>query len=307
MSDTFGDAAVVGGLKISGLARKLAEENSIPLQSIQGTGPSGRIVKEDVLAAIERARPAPPPAAKAPAAGTELARVPIAGPRKVIAERTIKSKTTAAHTYGYFEIDVTNLVAARRAQPDPGPEAGGRISLLSFMARATALACRHVPICNATLIGDEIIVRRNVNISVVVSVPGKDEFGSSLATPVLKDAQDKTLRTIDAEIKALATKAREGRLTVDDVSDGTITLSSAANFFPGLWALGTSLLALPQVFSFQPGGAIEKPVVVNGEIVVRTMLPSSITFDHRAMDGEPVGRFVTKLAALLNDPDALMT
>ena len=169
-----------------------------------------------------------------------------------------------------------------------------------------ALACRDVPICNATLIGDELIVRSAVNVSVIVSVHGKSAFDSTLVSPVVRDAQDKGLAMIDAEIKTLAEKARNGGLSLEDVSDGTITLSSAANLFPGLWALGTPLLYLPQVFAFQPGGAIEKPVVVNGQIAVRTMLPCGISFDHRAMDGEPVGRFITRLASLLGEPEGLM-
>ena len=111
---------------------------------------------------------------------------------------------------------------------------------------------------------------------------------------------------IDREIKDLINRAREGRLSAADLSDGTITLSSSAGFMPGIWSTSTPLIFLPQVVAFQPGTPIDKPIAVDGEVVVRPMLPCSLTFDHRAMDGEPPSRLIRRLADLLSNPELMV-
>jgi pyruvate dehydrogenase E2 component (dihydrolipoamide acetyltransferase) len=228
------------------------------------------------------------------------------GMRKVIAERMVTAKTTAAHTYAFFEIDVTKLVAARRTMLDKAEVIGSKVSLIALQVKALALACRQVPICNATINGDAISVWDNVNVGIAVALPGKGEYDSGLVVPVVRDAHAKSVLEIDAEVKALVGKARKGELTAAEMADGTITLSSTGGFAAGTWAVSTPLLNLPQVMNFQPGTPVEKPVVVDGQIVVRTMLPCGLSFDHRAMDGEPVGRFVQQLIDLLGHPELML-
>jgi pyruvate/2-oxoglutarate dehydrogenase complex dihydrolipoamide acyltransferase (E2) component len=302
-------------VRASGLAKAIARRHGLDLSRLAGSGPNGRIVRRDVEAAL--AAPASAAAVQAKAASPavvcgaggalrEKARIPMTGMRKVIAERMLAAKSTAAHTYAFFEIDITKLVAARQTMLDKADAIGAKVSLVALQVKALALACRAVPICNATISGDAISVWDNVNVGIAVALPGKGEYDSGLVVPVVRDVHAKSVLEIDAEVKALVGRARKGELTTAEMADGTVTLSSTGGFAAGTWAVSTPLLNLPQVMNFQPGTPIDKPVVVDGQIVVRTMLPCGLSFDHRAMDGEPVGRFVQKLIDLLGHPELML-
>jgi len=301
-----------GRIRASGLAKKIARIRGLNLAAIAGTGPHGRIVRRDVEAEAAAAPPAvaaavPEPSLRPAPAGAmrEKARVPITGMRKVIAERMVATKTTAAHTYGFFEVDVTRLVEVHKMVRAREGELGVPISLTAFIARAQALACQEAPICNATIAGDEIVLWDNVNLGVAVALAGKGPYDSGLVVPVIRDADRKGVLAIAREMKDLIARARAGTLTAADMADGTITLSSTSGFLPGAWAVSTPLINQPQVVNFQPGSPIDRPVVVDGQVVVRTMLACGLSFDHRAMDGEPVGRFVRRLADLLTHPELM--
>ena len=300
-------AARPGRIRASGLAKALARKAGIDLAQLAGSGPGGRIVRRDVIAAGKPARKSAAPALPAGPQGLRAkAVVPLTGMRATIAQRMLATKTDSAQTYVFFEIDVSKLLAVRRSINSYQDEQGTRISLLAFYARAVALACQHVPICNATLIDNQITLWENVNIGIAVAIPGRGEYDSGLVVPVLREVQSKGVQQIDAEIKALVARARAGTLAAADMADGSITISSTDGFLPGSWMQSTPLLTLPQVTSIQPGTPIEKPVVVDGQIVVRTMLPCSITFDHRAYDGEPVARFSRRLRDLLTAPELML-
>jgi pyruvate/2-oxoglutarate dehydrogenase complex dihydrolipoamide acyltransferase (E2) component len=300
-----------GRIRASGLAKAIARQQEIDLASLAGTGPAGRIVRRDVMAALA-SRPNSAPAAAPNAAITavsemrEKARVPLTGMRKVIADRMVTAKTTAAHTYAFFEIDITKLLAVRQTMLAREAELGSRVSLLALQVRALALACRHVPICNATVGDQAITVWDNVNIGIAVALPGKGEYDSGLVVPVLRNVEAKGILEIDQEIRGLVSRARDGTLTSADMADGTITLSSTGGFAPGVWSVSTPLLNLPQVVNFQPGSPLEKPIVVDGQVAVRSMLPCGLSFDHRAVDGEPIGRFAKKLIDLLAHPELML-
>ncbi len=300
-------------IRASGLAKRIAQQRGIDLAAISGTGPHGRIVRRDVEAAgaevgrpVAAGVPAVPAVAASQTTMRERARIPITGMRRTIAERMVKAKTTAAHTYAFFEVDVTKLVDVQKTIRAREEQLGTRVSQVAFFAKALALACVEVPICNATITGDDIVVWDNVNMGIAVALPGQGEYDSALVVPVIRDVERKGVLTIDREIKDLIARARAGALSAADMADGTITLSSTAGFLPGAWAVSTPLINQPQVFNFQPGSPIERPVVVDGQVVVRTMLACGLSFDHRAMDGEPVGRFVRKLADLLTNPELMI-
>lgn len=295
-------------IRASGLAKSVARTNGIDLASISGTGPGGRIVRRDVEAAMaSRSRVAPIERELATAGEMrERARIPLSGMRKVIAERMVAAKTTAAHTYAFFEIDITKLLAVRQTMLAREEELGSRVSLTALQVRAVALACRHVPICNATVGSDAITVWDNVNVGIAIALPGKGEYDSGLVVPVLRDADRKGVLEIDLEIKGLVGRARKNELFAADMADGTITMSSTGGFVPGVWAVSTPLLNLPQVVNFQPGSPLEKPVVIDGQVAVRSVLPCGLSFDHRAVDGEPIGRFVKKLIDLLGNPELML-
>lgn len=306
------DAPVSTRIKASGLARKLASEHGIDLRQVPGSGPAGRIVRRDLYrSASTVGQPVPVAATGAPViagAGMRVrATVPMSGMRRAIAERMVQAKTTAAHTYAFFELDVTKLEAARETMLAREKELGGRISMIALYAKALALACRHVAICNATIEGDQITVWDNVNIGIAVALPGRTEYESGLLVPVVRDVQSKGLVQLSAEIKDLVTRARAGSLSAADMAGGTVTMSSTGGFVPGQWVVSTPLLNQPQVLNFQPGSPLKKPVVVEGDqIAVRTMLPCGLSFDHRAMDGEPIGRFVNRLTELLTHPELML-
>jgi len=297
-------------IRASGLARKIAKDRGIALDTIGGTGPAGRIVRRDVLQATLVAEPSvqtAPVARTVPAGDMPIkARIPLTGMRATIAERMVKAKTTAAQTYAFFEVDVTKLVAMRETLLGREKELGTRISTTAIYARAVALACQHVPICNATLVDREIIVWERVNIGIAVALPGKSEYESGLVVPVVRDVGSKGLLVLDKEIRALIDRARSGAFKPQDMADSTITLSSSAGFLPGAWMVSTPLLNLPNVVNFQPGSTVQKPLVIDGKVEVRTVLPCGLTFDHRAMDGEPLARFIRKVSDLLANPELML-
>jgi pyruvate dehydrogenase E2 component (dihydrolipoamide acetyltransferase) len=309
-------------IRVSGLAKALAQAHGIDLAEVKGSGPSGRIVREDVDRVIEKREAAataypggaavaealPQGAEKSPESlGPEKARLPITGVRKVIAERMVAASTQAAQTFSFFEIDVTRVAAWRERLLKRESELGSRVSFTAIYAKALAVACGNVPICNATIDGDEIVLWEQVNVGIAVALPGRHEFDSSLIVPVIRDVRNRGILEINEDIREIVAKARAGRLTPDETTGATITMSSTAGLaLEGAWMVGGPLLNLPQVVNFGPGTIVEKPVVVDGAITIRTILPCGLVFDHRAMDGAPATQFIRVLSQLLQEPEAML-
>lgn len=299
-----------GRIRASGLAKAVAALENIDLATITPSGPNGRIVRHDVDQEIERRKTghSVQTAVSAPVAGRrEKARVPITGMRRVVAERMIAAKTGTAQTYAFFEVDVTRLIEARKQMLAREDEIGGRISMIAFYAKALALACCAVPICNATIEGDEIILWDNVDVSVAVAVPGSGDYDSGLLVPVLRNVERKSLTEISAELADLVSKARSGGLGPDSMSGHSVTLSSTAGMAaPNSWMVTAPILNQPAVMAFQPGTPKRVPVFEGDDIVARDILPCGLTFDHRALDGEPVCRFIRKITDLLSNPEMML-
>lgn len=310
--------ATTGRVRASGLARKLGRENGIDLTAVVGTGPLGRIIKRDlelVLTNVPAVATAPLPLPPVVAAATpvhpsgirEKARIPLTGMRRTIAERMAKSKNLAPHTHIFFEIDVTKLMALRQMLREREKELGTHVSMTAIYARALALACRDVPICNAALIDGEIVLWDEVNVGIGVALPGRNEYDSGLVAPVVRNVETKGLLELDREIRELVARAREGRLSMQDMANATITLSSGARLNSSGWMVGTPLLTLPQVVAFGPGAPVRKPVVRDdGQIVAGSILPCCLTFDHRALDGEPAARLAKSLTDFLGQPELML-
>jgi len=294
-----------GRIKASPLAKRMAESDGIDLADVIGTGPSGRIKKRDILA--HRAA-APAVAAPAPAQSmgrTEKARIPLTGMRGAIAQAMEKANRETAHTHIFGEIDITETLAMRRRLVAKADKLGTRISMNAIFMKAMATAAKAVPIANATLENGEVIIWENINIGMAVALDGQTDHDSGLVVPVVRDVQSKGLVEIDLEIRRLTEAARTGTLAPDETQGGTITLSSTAGFWPG-WATSTALINVPQVIIVQPTTAVQKPVVVDGEIVIRDMMPISLTMDHRAMDGAPYARFYSVFYECLTDPETML-
>ena len=297
-------ASSAGGRIIaSPLAKKIAADNALDLRTLAGSGPQGRIVKRDVLAALERGVPAAAPFASG--AARELARIPMAGMRKTIAGRMTQSLQSTAQLSSGWESDITDLLAARKKFVSREQQLGTRVSVNAFIVKAMVYAIRRVPIANSCQEGDDIVIYDNINMGVAVSLPGVSEYDSGLVVAVLRNVERMGLVDIDREMKALVERVRNGQGTADDLSGATITLSSTAGIAPpGL--MSTPVLNLPNAALVGPSTAVEKAVVRDGELVVRTMMPVSFTFDHRMLDGEPAARFMNALHEALENPELML-
>jgi pyruvate dehydrogenase E2 component (dihydrolipoyllysine-residue acetyltransferase) len=292
-----------GRIKSSPLARKLAKDASLPLSAVTGSGPGGRIVKRDILAAIERG------VSVAPIAGAGgdrvLARVPMKGIRKSIASRMVQSLQEAAQLSSNWESDISNLLSMRKHFLAREEQFGTRVSVNALLIKAMVHAIARVPIANSCMEGDEIVIYDNVNMGMAISVPGTTEFDSGLVVGVLRNVETMGVVAIDKAMKALIERIRTGQASTEDMTGATITLSSTAGLGPpGLTS--TPVLNLPNAALLGPSTPIERPVVHEGEVVVRTMLPLSFTFDHRMLDGEPAARFMRALHDCLEHPELML-
>ncbi len=270
---------------VSPVARKLASELGVDLDKIEGSGPGGRITREDVERA---AKSAPPPAGSAPSAD----RVAFRGVRKVIAERMHQSLRASAQITIATEADVTPATEfrARRSREFD-------FSYTDMIIHSVARALMRHPRMNARLNESgndtEIVLCANANVGVAVAL---DE---GLIVPVVNRAESKSLREIAVESRALGEKARTGQLKLEDVTGGTFTISNLGMF--GIDAF-TPILNLGETGILGIGRIVEKPAVYRGEIAKRAMLWLSLTFDHRMLDGAPAAQFLQTVIELFNSP-----
>jgi pyruvate/2-oxoglutarate dehydrogenase complex dihydrolipoamide acyltransferase (E2) component len=306
-----------GRIKASPLARKLAVDAGIDIATLVGSGPDGRIVKRDVLAAKSPPAPAPAAAKAQPVAATTQAAipesltakgtVPMQGMRAVIARRMVDSLQTAAQLSHFSEVDASKLLAARASLVAQEKLLGTRVSLNAFIIKAIAHACQAVPIANASIVGSDIVLWNEVNVGIAVSLPGQGEWDSGLIVPVLRNVQSKGLVQIDLELRDLALRAREGRLVPGETEGGTITISpTSAIGGDDMYSWSTPVLNLPQAVIVQPGLILERAVVIDGAIAIKPMMPLSLSFDHRILDGEPFANFVGTLRSCLQAPELML-
>lgn len=295
-------------IKASPLARKMAADRGMELAAVNGTGPGGRIVKRDILAAeqqIEKVPQAVVAPAGTPLSHVEPVRIPFRGMRATIARRMVESLNTSAQLSSFWEADLTQLLALRQQFVEREEQLGTRVSINAFLIKAIACAATQVPIANAMIEGEEIVVYRNVNVGIATALPGKSAYESILVVPVLNNVQSMGVVEIDKAMKSLIERARRNELGADELTGSTITLSTTA----GLAAPGTRstpVLNAPNTTLVGPSTPEQKPVVRNGDIVVRTMLPISVTFDHRVMDGEPAARFGRALHDAIENPGLML-
>jgi pyruvate dehydrogenase E2 component (dihydrolipoamide acetyltransferase) len=334
------DARPTGGAapQVTPVARRLARENGIDLADVTGTGPRGRITEQDVRDAIEarQSRPrvqAPPRArmlarqedidlsdvagsgpngritvadveraiaerdavaARADAVGEV---VPLTGLRKIIADRMTMSVSTMAQVTLTTEADVTELLNLRESLVSEWRPHRIRPLDLDFIIAAAAGALKAHPRLNAHLADGNVLLLKEINIGLAVAV------ADGLVVPVLRGADSLDLLGIAREIRTLADKTRKNALGVDDMTGAGFTVTALSNYDIDVF---TPIIDPPQVAILGLGRAIEKPVVVDGEIVVRSMMHLSVTFDHRALDGVPVAEFIRTLKASLESPGELV-
>ncbi len=292
----------------SPLARKMAKDASLDLRVVTGTGTGGRIVKRDVSGALERDlqhAPAQMSAMAQVGASRELARIPMTGMRKTIAERMMQSLQTTAQLSSGWESDITDMLAARSKFVARAEQLGTRVSVNAFIIKAIAYGIKQVPIANSCQHGNDVVIYDNINMGIAISMPGATEYDSGLMVAVLHNVERMGVVEIDREMKALINRVRNGEATADEMSGSTITLSSTAGIAPpGMTT--TPVLNLPNAALVGPSTPVDKPVVHNGEIMIRTMMPVSFTFDHRLLHGEPAARFMNAMHEALENPELML-
>jgi len=290
-------------IRISPIARKMAEEQMIDITRIKGTGPDGRIVKEDIEKAIEEQKKgAVPPeeAARALYQGRKVKEtIPLKGMRRVIAERMHSSLSGSAQLSFLGEFDVTEFVKLREVFLNREKEIGVKITYTEILVYAIARALKDHPDINVSLIENEIKVWEDINIGVAVAL-GKE----GLLVPVVKQADKKSLIEISQEVKSLAEKARGGKILPDEVTGGTFTLTSIGAI--GVSYYQTPVINQPESAILGTGPMIEKPIVKNGQIVIAPMMPYSLTIDHRVINGFGAEQFLASLKELVETPALLL-
>jgi len=309
-------------IKASPLAKKIADELGVDISKISGTGPGGRIVKDDVEKASSGSGAAPSKAASAAAKLSESVkarstsgegsapaqaiqpvakdgdeRIELSSMRKIIASRLLISKTTIPHFYLHVEVDAAPLMALRKQVNEQAEKThGNKYSVNDFILKATINAAEAVPAVNASFAGDHIVSFKNIGLSVAIAVD------DGLVTPVIKEAGSKSLLAISRAVKDFAVRAKDKKLKPDEFDGGTITVSNL-----GAWGIDSfdAIVNPPQAVILSVGAAIQKPVVKNGELSVGLRMNIGISADHRVVDGAVAATFLAEIKKLVENP-ALM-
>lgn len=307
-----------GGIKASPVARRMADEHGLDLKAIKGSGPGGRVIKKDIEAYLARppaTKPAvePAPAAAAPAS---MPAVPVApaiftpvGPppadnvlkmsrmRSTIARRLVESVTQVPHIYVTHEYDMGKVMELRKQINFMLEGSDEKLSVNDFVVKAVALTLRQFPRLNASLKGDEIIEHGQVNVGVAVALD------DGLLTVVCKDTDRKSLRQISAELRAMAARARQGKVKPDDIEGSTFSVSNMGMLDVDQF---TAIINPPEAAILAVGSVRKVPVVEGSEMKVGMRMKTTISVDHRIIDGADAARFLQALAVYLEDPLRLM-
>lgn len=292
-------------------------EHGIDLDQVTGTGAGGRITRKDIQRLIETggvqeqkaeepktAAPAPKSASKPepkeetsyPASAAGDKEIPVTGVRKAIASNMKRSKTEIPHAWTMMEVDVTNMVAYRNSIKDSFKKTEGfNLTFFAFFVKAVAQALKEFPQMNSMWAGDKIIQKKDINISIAVATE------DSLFVPVIKNADEKTIKGIAKEITGLAKKVRDGKLSADDMQGGTFTVNNTGSF-GSVQSMG--IINYPQAAILQVESIVKRPVVMdNGMIAVRDMVNLCLSLDHRVLDGLVCGRFLGRVKQILESID----
>ncbi len=300
--------AAVGGANLAAsgpAARKLAEEKGVADAAIQPSGKDGRATKADVLAALSSigAAAAAPAAKPAVPAGPRLRadreeRVKMTRLRRTIANRLKEAQNTAAMLTTFNEVDMTNVMALReRVKEDFEKKHGARLGFMSFFVKACIAGLQELPAVNAEIEGDDLVYKNYYDIGVAVGTP------NGLVVPVLRDADQLTFGGIEKGIGDLGRKARDGKLSIGDLTGGTFTISNGGVYGS---LMSTPILNPPQSAILGMHKIQQRPMVVGGEIKVRPMMYLAVSYDHRIIDGREAVLFLVKVKECIEDPERLL-
>lgn len=302
---------------LSPAVRRLVTENDLDASQITGTGRDGRLTKEDVLAYLDgqkkpaesvpkapppkaepKAAPAPKPAFKPQPTGDGVRREPMSKIRQRIAQHLVTAQQTAAMLTTFNEVDMTGIFDIRTKYKERFQEVHGvSLGLMSFFVRASVLALQEFETVNASIDGTDILYHDFVHMGIAVGTP------RGLVVPVLKHTEQMAFEQIESEIKRVATSARDGKLALNDLSGGTFTITNGGVFGS---MLSTPILNNPQTGILGMHNIQQRPIALNGEVVIRPMMYLALTYDHRLIDGEASVKFLVRLKQLLEDPARMM-
>ncbi len=297
-----------GHARYSPVVRRLSREHQVDPSWVKGSGLGGRVTRDDMMAYIAdlKAGKVAPPAAGAaagsrgvglPATGPMEETIAIAGIRKAIADNMVRSKFTAVHTTTFEEVDMSAIVRLRNEWKDKLAKQGVKLTFTPFFVKAAVVALRDFPTMNATWNGAEsVTVKRYYNVGVAV---GRDK---GLIVPVLKDCGSKPLVELARGVEDLATRAHGDKLTMDDLTGGTFSITNAGLF--GSFA-STPIINFPEVCILGVHKITDQPMVVDGQVVVRPKMNLALTFDHRWIDGHTAVQFIVRVKELLEKPELL--
>lgn len=280
--------------------RRLARELGVDITKIKGTGPSGRITEDDVKRYAQLLQTSKTePAKSTQIIETRIERIPYRGIRRSIGEHMVMSIQHAPHATHFEEVDVTELVELREKLKDLATSSGIKLTYLPFIIKAVVQALKKYPIFNASLDEEkgEIIIKKYYNIGIATTTP------EGLVVPVIKDADKKSITEIAKEIEILAEKARTGKLELSDVRDGTFSITNIGSI-GGI--LSVPIINYPEVAILGVHKILEKPVVKDGQIVIRKLVYLSLSFDHRVIDGAMAAEFVNFIKERLEKPYTLL-
>ncbi len=278
-------------LRISPIARRLADELGIDPRQVTGTGPEGRITKKDVEAFAKS-----PSASVISVPSVDEEAIPLTKLRSIIARRMAESKTSVPHFYVTSDVDMGTVMGLRKQLNDMLGESA-KLSVNDLVLKAAALALRDFPNLNASFGGDKIIRHGHINIGIAVSIEG------GLLTVVVKDADAKSLSQIGAESKAMAARAREGKVKPEDVEGSTFTLSNLGMFDVDSF---TAIINPPEAAILAVGSVRRTPVVRGGALTVGQMMKVTLSADHRVSDGAEAAQFMQSFKKILEEPLRLM-
>lgn len=287
-------------------ARKIAEEQKLDVTSIAGTGKSGRVTKEDVLKAVAsaegqkqvtRAESAP---VEVPVAGDRIERrVPMTRLRASVARRLLEAQETAAMLTTFNEVDMSAIIELRSQYKDDFAKIhnGTRLGFMSFFVRASIEALKRFPAVNASIDGNDIVYHGYQDIGVAVGSP------RGLVVPVLRDADSLTLAEIETQVSDYGRKAQDNKLSIDDMTGGTFTISNGGVFGS---LLSTPILNPPQTGILGMHKIQDRPMAVNGEVKIRPMMYLALSYDHRLIDGQEAVRFLVTIKDFLEEPARIL-
>jgi len=292
---------------LSPAARKIAEENGIDPNSIAGTGKGGRVTKEDVVAAVEAKKNAPAVAAKPAAAPAPVLatgdrvekRVPMTRVRATVARRLVEAQSNMAMLTTFNEVDMSEVMALRSKYKDLFEKThnGVRLGFMSFFVKASVEALKRFPAVNASIDGNDIVYHGYQDIGVAVS------SDRGLVVPVLRNAELMNLAEVENGIATFGKKARDGKLSIDEMTGGTFTITNGGTFGS---MMSTPIVNPPQAAILGMHNIIQRPMAVNGQVVIRPMMYLALSYDHRLIDGKEAVSFLVTIKNLLEDPARLL-